>query len=418
MKKQKNTLAIQSIFMLAATSTANASNLVFTIIIGRLLGPSEYSILISLLSILTIISVPTQTIQTVIAKYSATFKATESYEKMGYLFTEALKKLTIYGSVSFLIFVLISKPIAKFLNIVTIAPIFVLGFTFGIALIVPVGRGVLQGLQKFNYFAINSIVEAFSRLIIGITLVLLGLKASGALAASGISAIIGIILIFIPLKFLFHKKNKPIDFNSSEMYKYFWPVLITLFCFTALTFMDIIIVKHYFSPLQAGIYGAASQMGRIVLFLPATLSMILFSKSAELHAKNVNSSHILKQILLFVGFLCATVTISYFIFPEFIISLMFGSEYYSSAPLMGPFGIAMTIFALINIFIFHNLSIHNFRFIPFLVILTIIQIILMLTIPLTPLRVIYILITNGSLLLIVNIFDLLVPRRPIERIPG
>lgn len=416
--KSTNNLAKQGIFLLAATTITNATNFLFNIIIGRLLGPTEYSILIALLSLLVIISVPTQTIQTVITKYSATFKSKEDYEHISYLFTESLKRLTFFGMIGFLFFLAASKPIAKFLNIPTLTPIFVLGLTFGIALVAPVGRGILQGLQSFNQFAINSIIEAFLRLLLGIGLVLLGLKASGALAASSISAIIAIFLIFVPLKFLFNKKGKPVDFNSSEMYNYFWPVLITLFCLAALTFMDIIIVKHFFSPKQAGIYAAASQMGRIVLFFPAALSMVMFSKSAELHAQNSETIHILKTTLFFVGALCVVLTIGYFVFPQFIITLIYGSDYLLSAPLMGPFGIAMTLFALINILIFHNLSIHNFKFIPFLIASTILQIVLLYTIPLTPIHVIYILIANASLLLIVNLFGSLVPRRPIERIQG
>ncbi|KKK60492.1 hypothetical protein LCGC14_3023830, partial [marine sediment metagenome] len=241
---------------------------------------------------------------------------------------------------------------------------------------------------------------AILRLIFGVLLVYLGFKASGAIAASTLAGIISFLLILVPLKFLFNKKGKPVDFDSSEIYKFFWPVLITILCFTILINVDVIFVKHFFSPKQAGYYSAASLMGKIVLFFPASFAMVMFSKTSELHAQNEQSSHVLKKSLLLVGLMCVAITIGYFVFPSFLISIIYGQKYLASAKWLGLFGIAMCMFSLINILIHYYLSVQKLRFIPILVGATILQVGVLWFVPFNPTQIIYVLIGISSLLLI------------------
>ena len=258
----------------------------------------------------------------------------------------------------------------------------------------------MQGLQEFNHLGANYILDATSRLASGVFLVWLGFKAAGALAASLVGALIGLLFVFIPLKFLFGKKGRPVDFDSSEIYNYFWPVLITLLCFTTLTNVDIILVKHFFIPEQAGHYSAASMMGKIVLFFPAAFSMVMFSKTSELHTQNTDSRYVLKKSLLLVGSMCIIITLGYFAFPSFLITVVYGQQYLPSAGLLGLFGIAMCIFSLVNILIVYYLSVHELRFIPVLVAATVLQVALLWFIPFSPAQVIYVLIGISSLLLV------------------
>ena len=68
----KKTLKEGSI-LLFATVLGGFLNYLFNIFIGRMLTPSEYSVVVSLFSVFVIISVPIGTIQTVVAKYTIFF---------------------------------------------------------------------------------------------------------------------------------------------------------------------------------------------------------------------------------------------------------------------------------------------------------------------------------------------------------
>lgn len=387
--------------MFIATNLANACNYFFHFAMGRMLGPSSYSELTSLISLFYIFGVPALAIQTVVTKYAATFKAQGQYGKVSYLLFRSMRKLMIYAGAGFVFFVAGSKLLASFLKISSITPLILLGTVVVIGVLLPVGKGVLQGFQSFGYLGIDLIVDAFLRLLVAVILVYMGLGVSGAIGAQTIAGIVALAILFIPLRFLFGEKRDS-EINSKEIYKYFWPVTISLLCFNVLTQVDIVIVKHFFSSTQAGYYSGAAMMGRIVLFLPMAIVMVMFPKTAEAKVLNRDSRSVLEKSLLAVGLLCGLVTVAYFIFPSFFISILYGAKFVSSAPLVGVFGIAMAFFALLHILIYYHLSIHRFEFLYTLVFFTIMQVLALWFFHNSLAQVVLIMAVNGFILCIVS----------------
>jgi len=396
--------------MFVATSMANVANYVFHVLLGRMLGPADYGILMSLISLLMIISVPAGALQTVITKYVSQFKAKEEYAKINRLILVSIKRLFWYGLLAFLVFAFLSGYVAAFLRIPSRVPVIVLGLVLLVSIILPVLSGGLQGLQIFEHLGGYIITGGVLRVVFGVLLVSLGLGVSGAIGASALSTAIVLVLAFVSLRFIYGWKDENVRLNSSEMYRYFWPVLATVLCFMVLTNTDIILVKHFFSPVEAGHYSAAAVFGKIVLFLPAAIVMVMFPKTSELHALEKDSSLILWKSLLGVGFLCGVVTAGYFLFPRLIVSVLFGVKYLSAVPLIGLFGLAMTFFSLVNILIFYHLSVHNLRFIYALVTCTLLQVTAVWFFHRTLTQVLYILIGSGILLILVNGYFLFIPR--------
>ncbi len=396
--------------MFVATSIANVANYVFHVLMGRMLGPADYGILMSLISLLMIISVPAGAFQTVITKYVSQFKAKEEYAKINRLILVSAKRLFWCGLLAFLVLALLSGYVAAFLRIPSRVPVIVLGLVLLVSIILPVLSGGLQGLQIFEHLGGYIITGGVLRVVFGVLLVSLGLGVSGAIGASALSTAIVLVLAFVSLRFIYGWKDENVRLNSSEMYRYFWPVLATVLCFMVLTNTDIILVKHFFSPVEAGHYSAAAVFGKIVLFLPAAIVMVMFPKTSELHALEKDSSLILWKSLLGVGFLCGVVTAGYFLFPRLIVSVLFGVKYLSAVPLIGLFGLAMTFFSLVNILIFYHLSVHNLRFIYALVACTLLQVGAIWVFHRTLMQVLYILIGSGILLILVNEYFLFIPR--------
>lgn len=349
--------------MFVATTAANVCNYLFHLIMGRMLGPADYGALASLLSLFFIITTPVKdAIRTVISKYVAVFKAHNEFGKIRYLTHKAIQQLFFYGFLFFLLIGFASGLIASFLKIPSIIPVIVLGSAVLVSVVLPVGWGVLQGVQEFGKLGMSILVEAGLRLVSAIALVWLGLRVSGAIGACALSNLIALALLFFPLSFLLKGKEKDTGINSREIYRYFWPTLITVLCFTSLTQFDITLVKHFFLAKEAGYYSAAALMGRIVLFLPMAIAMVMFPKTSELHALKQDSSAVLRKSLLVVAGMCGLITLFYFLFPRFMITVFFGKTFVAGAPLIGLFGIAMTLFAMVNILMFYFLSIHRMNF--------------------------------------------------------
>nr|MQY69337.1 oligosaccharide flippase family protein [Bacillota bacterium] len=289
----------QITFIFVATTLANIGSFLFHGYMLRHLSPPDFGILYAMLALLMIVSIPAMTIQTVITKYVSHFKAHNQYGKIRFLFLHSLKKLSLYGGIGFLIFLIFSDHIARFQQIPSRIPVVIVGFILLFSVVTPSAGGVVQGLQRFNYLGWSMVLGMLLRLISGILLVIIGFGVNGALSSSIVGILFGLFIIFLPLRSLFQEKtNERVDLK--EMYQYSAPVIAALLCFFILTNVDVILVKHFFSPLEAGNYSAAALVGRIILFLPMAIVVVMFPKASELYAQKRDSSPILKKSLLYV----------------------------------------------------------------------------------------------------------------------
>lgn len=405
----------QAIFIFTATTLANVGAYLFHVYMGRHLSPADYGILYTLLALLMIVSGPTGTIQTVITKYASHFKAHNQYEKIRFLFFHSLKKFSLWGGIGFLIFIAFSGHIARFEQIPTRTPVVIVGFILLFSIVAPAAGGIVQGLQRFNYLGWSLILGTFLRLVSGIILVIIGFGVNGALSASIIGILFGLFILFLPLRSLFQEKtNERVDFK--EIYRYFAPVTLALLCFMTLTNVDAVLVKHFFSPLEAGNYSAAALVGRVILFLPMAIVIVMFPKASELYAQKKDSSFILKKSLIYVGLLTGGATLICLLFPRFPLFLLWGNRFQTSIPLVGKFALAMTFFGLVNILFFYQLSVHRFKFLYLACVFTLLQIIAITLFHNTLSQVVWILVVNGALLFLINQFLVWLPRRRLKRI--
>ena len=400
---QSNNLARDVGIMLIATAIANISLLIFHIFMSRSLGPANYGILVSLLSILFIFFLPLSTIQIVVAKYVSSFKIHNHPDKIRVLFIHLLKNILLYSVLAVGIFVLGRGYIGSFLQIPSKIPVILLGVALSFSLVLPLGRGTLQGIQKFGHLGINILLEPVCRLLLGFFLVWLGLGVAGAMGGFCLGSLIAVLAVFIPLRFLCKLKQSDADrVEFTEIYHYFWPVFLALFCFAVLTNMDVIFVKHFFSPLEAGYYSVLVIVGRGFLSVTLAVSMAMFPKVSELHELNRESSSTLgKSLLICTLVSCGGIFICIF-FPRLVILVVFGQKYLAISPLIRIFGIAITPLSLTYIFINYNLAKHRTNFLYSLIFGVIFYIVMLSLFHSSLLQIILVLGTTGTLMLVLN----------------
>lgn len=357
----KHSLTKSASLMFAATTVVNVLNYVFHIFMGRALGPADYGVLASLVSLLTIASVPATSIQTLITKYVATLSAHNRFGSIKFFLIKLAQKIALVGVPAMLVFTIISKYVASFLGISSSIPVLLMGGVVFLSFYSTLTLGALQGLQNFWHLAINLISGALTKLFFGVLLVYLGFGVNGSVIAYAISGSAMIIIALYPLRLIMRENSTADGIDAGEVKQYFWPVMVMILCFTAMTNIDVVMVKHYFKPTEAGYYAAAAIFGKIVLFVPGAIAMVMFPRVAQLNALKHDTRDVLIKSLLVVGALCGLVTLAYFTFPKFIVTVMFGMKYADAIPLMGLFGIAMMVFALINILGLYSLSIQDFK---------------------------------------------------------
>ena len=337
----------------------NLMGFVFHFFTGRVLGPSSYGVLGALMSLLFLLIVPTVTIQTTLTKFVSELNAEKQYGKIKYLLTSMLKTFSVISIIGLMVYTLLSESIASFLHI-PVTPVLIFGGFLVFALLLPISRGVMQGLQWFKNLGINMAFEGISKVIIGIVLVMIGLGVNGAAYAIFIAFMISFFITYFPLKkILEHKIEK---YSLKPVYTYLLPVTLTLLLLTSFYSIDILLVKHFFDPVSAGHYAAVSLIGKTVFFATIAITQVMFPKVSELYKQKKPHKKLLTKSLFLISLIGIPICIVYFFIPELVVKIFFGSEYLDAANLLWKFAVFMLMFSFTYTIAMYNLSINRLKF--------------------------------------------------------
>jgi O-antigen/teichoic acid export membrane protein len=176
---------------------------------------------------------------------------------------------------------------------------------------------------------------------------LLGFGAAGALFVNTLASFLAVTIAAIALRGLWKRKTGEraprLDRGQASV------LLVGSLAFASLTNVDVLLAAH-FLPSQVGVYAAAALVGKVVLFLPAAISIVLLPKAAARAVEGRASSWILlaSAAVTLVVTLSATVVLA--LLPESVFVWAFGGDFRQSTALVGWFGLAMTACALVNVY--------------------------------------------------------------------
>ncbi|MFA4888636.1 MAG: oligosaccharide flippase family protein [Candidatus Omnitrophota bacterium] len=353
------------IIVFAGASVANALNLLYQLLVAHKLSPEEFANFNAILSIFMIISAPISTLQLVVAKYCAEFNALGQLNKLRVFLNVFFKKSVTLALVSFPLFLFICLYAGKTLKINSFIPGIILAGLLSSSCI-PVFNGAIQGLELFKWQAVISLSGGLLKLALAYILIYFGFKISGALFSLLAANLLGMAIAYLILRGYFFSPPANEQVNYREIYLYVFPIALANFCFYALVNMDMLLVKYFFTPQDAGFYSVAQMLGKIFLFLPGAISIVMFPRAAGLKAKNIVTSATLGRSLLYTAILCFLSAAFYNIFPAFVLKILTGKVFAESVFLGRLFSISMSFFTLSYILIIYFLSLGRVRFLKIL----------------------------------------------------
>lgn len=407
--EDKDYLIRHGTIMLIATVLSGIFNYGFHIVMIRMLGPVEYGVLFSLSSLFMIVSLPAGTIQTVIAKYISSFRVRGESGKMRYLMIRSLKKLSKIFGLLLIIYLLLSKLIAGYLNIPVITPVVIVGFVLYLGLLFPINFGALQGLERFTELGFVQILGAFFRILFGVLLVYIGWGVSGAFIASLLSAFLMLFATWWFIRDVWAVRPYDKDIGKSDIYKYFIPVSIAYICFGIITYIDAIIVKHYFHALEAGYYSSVSMIGKAFLFPPMAFAGAMFPKVSSQYELGKKTGQLLIKTLIYSVMVCIVGILICLFFPRPIIYILMRKVDITEGalsimvPLLQLVGFVITPYGLSCIVINYYLACHWNKFLPFLILGTVLQIIFLIMFHNTLIQVLTVLGVTGIFILLCGV---------------
>lgn len=308
-----------SLTLLAGSGMVGVANLVYNIAIARLLGPTGFSHATAVYTLLMLMSAVTLSFQIVCAKLVANH---ESPEGKAAVYVGLHRRAWRVGIAIGLLMVLTRSAISAYLNLP--GTVLVVFLAVGTAFYVPLGarRGCMQGTYAFNLLAINLVLEGLVRLGGALLLIQFGMGVKGAVLASVAAVIVSYCFATLGpgLKFV-DGLQVPTSFREGLQAIVFFvgQVIINNF--------DIILVKHFFSSEQAGLYAAIALVGRVVNMCAWSVVSTMFPISAGSRSEEREGTPLLTISLLLVALVLGVLVLGLWMVPDFLWRLTFGAQF-------------------------------------------------------------------------------------------
>lgn len=374
---------------------------------GRLLSVEAYGTLNSLLSLMIVLTVPTNALILLIAKYTAEYKAANELDKLSVFLSRGFKYIGIIAII-FMIGILSSSAfINTYLKINNLSFVIMLTIISAITLLTTFPLGTLQGMKNFFSLGFINLLGTAVKFFISIFLVIAGMHIYGGL----IGVLLGNIMIFLAgfiavRKFTGYKKISSLSIDAADIIKFLVPLLTTNLCISLFTSMDIVIIKHYLSPESTGLYSCAALLGKAMFYSTTSIVTVLFPTVIYAKGNNMSAVQPLKKALMYTFVLCLLCISALYILAPVIVRLLFGLKYIKAIEYIRLVPFMITAYCLLNIIINYALAVGSTKTISISMIGGCILVyILLIFYHSTVEQVIYILLIVGIFLLIINLLS-------------
>lgn len=334
----------------------NAGNYAYHLVAGRKLGPGDYSEVVALLTLAGLVSLPLGGAQVAVARYVARFSAEGRPGEVTGLFRLGLAVSAAVATAIAVVIVALTPVFQGALGIGSVTAISLTALLTLPALTMPVVLGVAQGLQRFEVLAAALTLGAVIRVAAVIAALAAGFGVAGTIGASVAGTTMSLVVSLALVRRRLRVPAARIGAVRTEIGRFLVPVLTGLLALTSLTSVDILVAKAALGGHEAGIYGGASLIGRVILYLPATIVTVLLPKVASRAARGEATSDILGASIGVTVALCAGATAVYAAMPNLVVRATYGADYVDAGPLLWLFGVAMTLYAVINVLLFYHLA--------------------------------------------------------------
>jgi O-antigen/teichoic acid export membrane protein len=322
-RDQTNTRVLGgSLMMLVGFGLVSAINFGYNVAVARMLGPAAFGHAAAAVTMLMLLSALTLAFQLVCAKFVA---RNETAGARAAVYRTLKRKAWYMGVALGSFLVLASTQVATYLHWPSSRLVVLLAF--GITFYIPLGvkRGGLQGTCSFSRLTANFLTETVVKFITAVATIHFGFGVEGAVAAISVSVIIAYFLPPVPKEL--HAPSEraiPASFHEGMQAIVFFVGQVII------NNIDILLVKHFFDPSQAGVYAAIALVGRVVYMLSWSVVSAMFPISAASAHREEDRPAVLVVPLLLVLGIALTFTVTLSAFPNFAVRAMFGAGFHAS----------------------------------------------------------------------------------------
>ncbi len=260
----------------AAVLGTNVLNVAFQLSTARLLPPPEYSLLVTLFSVLLITNVPILSMQARVARDVARRAEAGDLDAVGAQLVDSLRPLARWGAGVIIALALLSVPLSIAFQVNRELPFLALAVSIVATLPLPISWGGLQGLERFPTLAGVQLLYAVLKLAVGIGLAAAGFGAAAIVFGIALVTVVSFAVSLLPLRGLLKAGVRHARGTLKLLDGYTARAALMLALIAALTNIDLIASRIFLSNDEAGLYAAAGVATRALLLLPTIATTVLF----------------------------------------------------------------------------------------------------------------------------------------------
>lgn len=331
MTQEARTAAKGIYHLFLGNSMSTALLAVTSIIVVRILGPSNYGlysislIIPSYLSTLFIYSIPWASV-----RFPAKYKAEGLIERSH----SFLSSMVLVQLITSIVAVLVMIPLSSFFSS-TILGRPSLAVLIPIALFSVVGQALFytstsgfQGLEDMRSSSLLQVLQATTKLVVSVLLILTGFEITGAVIGYGasylVSGIIGLILI---LSMKRESISNKWTHDLKQAFIYSAPILPSVLVSGLAGVYQITLLSNYVSSDDIGGYGATLSILAVMALITYPVTSALFPLFSKVSSNNVRLAQIYSASIRYISILIVPAIVFLILFSSQILLVIFGKEF-------------------------------------------------------------------------------------------
>lgn len=348
--------------MFALTLAANATNYASNLIFGRLLTPASYGELTALLSLTVILAVPAGAAQIVVADKLAEMTAAGRGDRVNWLARYASGHIIVISIAVGVVYGACIPLLIELLDLQAPGPAIAALPLLVTTLLLPVAYGFLQGLERFYALGVATLGVAAGRVVFGVPWASAGGGAGGALAGQAIATAV----VVVAITWLLRDRLKRDGTGAGRAGALRRPDSRALLAsgafiaFALLSNLDVLLAKAILSPDESGQYAALATIGKMILFLPTAIALVMVPNAARAR-QGGDQAAVLRVAGLITAGVGILVVIPAALEPSLLLKLMFGNEYTDAASGVLPMALAGAGLGVINLLVIYTVAMQDRR---------------------------------------------------------
>jgi O-antigen/teichoic acid export membrane protein len=352
--------SLMVLLTLVASATNYASNLIFS----RVLSPASYGDLTALLALLVVLTVPTGAAQTVIAERVARHLANGRLDRVRYLIRYAIAHVSVVAIVVGTVYTLSIPLVVAVLDLQSAGPAIALAPLVTLSFLLPIALGALQGMDRYLAFGSMLLAIAVSRIAFGVPW---ASTASGGSGGAIAGQALGVCVVLLGAAWILRGDliGRGTGAAASGLRrKPDMPAVMASLAFigfAVITNLDILLAKLFLPSDEVGLYAALSTIGKVVMFLPAAVAVVMVPNAARARHSRRDAGRVLRIAAILVAVTTVVVAVPAGLEPEFVVRTMFGAKYLDATDGVLPIVCAGAGMALLYLLVTYSVAIEDRR---------------------------------------------------------